>query len=104
MTDQIETGGPAYPQELAGRRGDDPEYQGMTLRQHAAIELKVPSSGLDWLDEMITESRRRDYAGQALLGICANPSVDFAFTGAAQTASCYSDAMIDEITKGGGDE
>jgi hypothetical protein len=39
-------GGPAYPQDLQGRRGDDPQYQGMSLR--------------DW------------FAGQALAGIMAS--------------------------------
>jgi len=29
---------------------------GMTLRQYAAIHLKVPDSGTDWLDEMIKKS------------------------------------------------
>ena len=29
-------GGPAFPQDLQGRRGDDPEYQGITLRDHLA--------------------------------------------------------------------
>jgi hypothetical protein len=30
----------------------------MTLRQYAAIKLKVPNSGTDWLDDMIRESLR----------------------------------------------
>lgn len=33
---------------------------GMTMRQYAAIKLKVPDSGTDWLDEMIAKSRRLD--------------------------------------------
>lgn len=39
---------------------------GMTLRQYAAIKLKVPDSGTDWLDAMITERRRRDAAEKAM--------------------------------------
>jgi len=42
---------------------------GLTARQHAAIELRVPDSGLDWLDAMIRESRRMDFAGQAPAGL-----------------------------------
>ena len=44
--DKINDGGPAFPQDLQGRRGDDPQYQGMSLR--------------DWL------------IGQALAGLCSN--------------------------------
>ena len=43
------TGGPAYPTQVAS-------YEGMTLRQYAAIHLKVPDSGTDWLDDMIRQS------------------------------------------------
>jgi hypothetical protein len=44
------TGGPAFPYE------NRYEHEGMTLRQYAAIHLKVPDSGTDWLDEMIKKS------------------------------------------------
>lgn len=47
---------------------------GMTLRQYAAIRLRVPDSGLPWLDAMITRAKRDEFAGQALAGICANSS------------------------------
>ena len=39
---------------------------GMTLRQYAAIKLRVPNSGTDWLDEMIRESLRDELAGKAM--------------------------------------
>ncbi len=32
----------------------------VTLQQRAAIALKIPNSGLDWLDEMIKQSRQLD--------------------------------------------
>ena len=35
---------------------------GMDLRQYAAIHLRLPDSGLDWLDEMIRKAN----------SICAN--------------------------------
>lgn len=41
---------------------------GMTLRQYAAIKLKVPNSGEAWLDAMIVESRRLDSFQQVLSG------------------------------------
>jgi hypothetical protein len=43
---------------------------GMTLTQYTAIHLKVPMSGDPELDKMIRESRRLDFAGQALAGHC----------------------------------
>ena len=39
---------------------------GMTLRQYAAIKLRVPNSGTDWLDEMIREARRDELAARAM--------------------------------------
>jgi hypothetical protein len=42
---------------------------GMTLRQYAAIKLRVPRSGDPELDAMIRESRRADFAGQAMAGL-----------------------------------
>lgn len=41
-------GGPAFPAEFS-----DGFWHGMTLREYAAIKLKIPESGTDWLDEMI---------------------------------------------------
>lgn len=34
------------------------EYFGFTKREQAAISLRVPDSGLPWLDEMIKEAQR----------------------------------------------
>lgn len=39
---------------------------GMTLRAYAAIKLKVPDSGIDWLDEMIKKSLSADFAVNAM--------------------------------------
>lgn len=38
----------------------EPTAMDATLRQYAAIKLRVPDSGTDWLDEMILKSLR-DY-------------------------------------------
>ena len=40
----------------------------MTLREYAAIKLKVPDSGVDWLDMMIYRSLRNDFAAQIMQG------------------------------------
>ncbi|MDE3021934.1 MAG: hypothetical protein KGI54_08750 [Pseudomonadota bacterium] len=55
-----ETGGPAFPVSPGSA------FHGLSLRQYAAIKLKVPDSGTDWLDEMITNSLRDDFAAKAM--------------------------------------
>jgi len=52
------TGGPAFP--ATNHHGH--KLEGMTLRQYAAIKLKVPDSGTDWLDDMIRKSNETDLA------------------------------------------
>lgn len=66
MEENIETGGPAFPchPEIIPHR--DHDFAGMTLRQYAAIKLRVPNSGTDWLDEMIRESLRDEMAKVAM--------------------------------------
>jgi hypothetical protein len=57
----FDTGGPAFPASPTDR------YEpGMTMRQYAAIHLKVPNSGDEWLDEMIAASARNDLAAKVL--------------------------------------
>ena len=43
-----------------------PEEHLMTNIEHAAVFLRVPMSGTDWLDAMIIEARRWDAAVQCL--------------------------------------
>lgn len=45
----------------------------MTLRQYAAIKLRVPESGTDWLDDMIRKSNRDYFAAAVLQGLLGNP-------------------------------
>lgn len=58
----MNTGGPAFPRmshtNCYGMLLE--EQNGMTLRQYAAIHLKVPNSGTDWLDEMIEQANKID--------------------------------------------
>ena len=46
---------PAFPRQESVLVGDA-GWEGMSLRQYAAIKLRVPDSGLPWLDVMIEES------------------------------------------------
>jgi hypothetical protein len=63
---------------------------GMTLRQYAAIKLKVPDSGTDWLDDMIEKSLRTDFAAKAMQGHCPSIPPEHA----ARRAYDYADAML----------
>lgn len=56
--DEKENGAPAFPVQDAASW----QAHGMTLRQYAAIKLRVPDSGTDWLDDMIRQSLRDELA------------------------------------------
>ena len=46
--DKIEDGGPAFPSNRDMRYEQEFDHEGgMTLRQYAAIKLRVPNSGTD---------------------------------------------------------
>lgn len=42
---------------------------GMSLREYAAIHLRVPYSGVEWLDAMIRKAKRDEIAERALNGV-----------------------------------
>ena len=66
-----DTSGPAFPQpnQIHPGNPNPGDGEGMSLRQYAAIKLKVADSGVDWLDEMITKSKLDDLAEKAMNGI-----------------------------------
>lgn len=109
------TGGPAFPQDYEHTKvlvqmqqvGDisakdlqklSKQLAGMTLRQYAAIKLKVPNSGTDWLDEMIKKSLHDDLAAKAMQSLLCLERGSLA--DAALTAYMMADAMLTE-RKGG---
>jgi len=65
MIDRLPRLGPDVPEDLEFTPPLpsvlEDESDEMPLRVFAAIRLRVPDSGLPWLDEMIRESRRLDY-------------------------------------------
>ena len=65
------TGGPAFPILQDGCQF--PRAEGMTLRQYAAIHLKVPNSGTEWLDDMIRKAQRDDFASKAMQAVLTSP-------------------------------
>lgn len=60
MTDKPDD--PAFPFTYTDEQMGPMTHPGMSLRQYAAIKLRVADSGLPWLDEMIEKSRRNDLA------------------------------------------
>lgn len=69
-----ETGGPAFPRPMSvNPNNGEVDYgdNGMSLRVYAAIELRVPDSGVDWLDAMIRRAERHEFAGMVLQGMLA---------------------------------
>ncbi len=58
-----ETGGRAFPSKEEYSEHGNSWFQydpGMDLRPYAAIHLRIPDSGIDWLDKMIAKSREAD--------------------------------------------
>jgi hypothetical protein len=88
----INDGGPAFPvnphPNIHG--GSD----GMTIRQYAAIKLRVPDSGTDWLDDMIRKSNRDYFAAAALQGMLSDSNTGGSDSQFAESAYAYADAML----------
>jgi hypothetical protein len=96
----INEGGSAFP--ALARYGRSAQLEsalqqdGMTLRQYAAIKLKVPDSGTDWLDEMIVKSLRDYFAAKAMQATMARLSPNLK---AMELAAALSYEMADEMIK-----
>jgi hypothetical protein len=56
MESKRDDGGQAFPMIDVAIDGNAIGSAGMSLRQYAAIHLRVPDSGNDWLDDMIRNS------------------------------------------------
>lgn len=99
-----EDSGPAFPKTMITQSDEllsSPEAYsigGMTLRTYAAIKLRQPDSGIDWLDAMIRKARRDELAKAALTGICVS---DNFVSGKLVSVNAYevADAMIAESEK-----
>ena len=118
MSDKRDSGGPAFPGFVRNEHDQiESCWGGMTLRQYAAIKLRVPNSGTDWLDEMIEEARRDAFAAAALTGFAraslaeagavaikaVSEQLGLTIGGAqARMAFDLADAMLAERAKGGG--
>lgn len=73
---------------------------GLTIRQHAAITLRVPMSGDPELDAMIREARRLDMATEAMQGLMGrswdakNMTGEELFARWAESAGMCADALL----------
>lgn len=96
-----ENGGPAFP-ETREQHAWNP---GMTLRQYAAIKLRVPESGTQWLDDMIRKSLRDEMAGRAMTAMLSGHFSHYGHEdywdrdGIACEAYFVADAMLKERAK-----
>ena len=85
----------AFPDTI----GADPSFHsdydgGMRLKEYAAVNLKVPNSGTDWLDFLIDESRRNELAARAMQALMtAHP--ERGIYDIARQAHAQADAMIE---------
>lgn len=72
--------------------------EGMTLRQYAAIHLKQPDSGDEWLDKMILAAKRDELAAAAMPVLKSEHLSPGKVT---EMAYAQADAMLAAV-KGGG--
>src|SRR5574343_1386462 len=74
---------------------------GMTLREYAAIKLKVADSGNEQLDKMIKQSLWNDFAASALAGHCTSYPEGVYYANAVNFAFDVANAMMAERKKRG---
>ena len=105
----------AFPQQALGMDGlpCSDAMPGLSRREHAAITLRVPSSGTPWIDDMIREARRWDAAERIVPGLVNDlemlgalktiGEVDgiSAEAAAAKAARSFADALLSALKQGG---
>lgn len=97
MAEKINDGGPAFPASYYTDDGEFAKRDGMSLRQYAAIHLRVPNSGTDWLDAMIVEAKRDELAAKAMQAYFTDPNARFGsdvVEAGSQAAYRIADAML----------
>ncbi len=98
MRSERENGGPAFPIPCQDDRDCSPRFEsgygGMSLRRYAAIKLRVPDSGTDWLDNMIKQSLRTGLAAKAMQGLLASGNEDLLDAEVVRVSYRMADAML----------
>lgn len=95
--------GPAFPAGRAFVQNEGWQIEdGMTLRQYAAIQLRVPNSGTDWLDDMIRDSNRQGVATRTITTMMLDDNGDLSDPEwLATQAQRFADAFVRESKKWG---
>ena len=64
----------AFPitEEQMDRIEKYPQMAGLSKEEYAAIHLKIPNSGSEWLDEMIRKANLRDAVLSAMHGLLSS--------------------------------
>ena len=89
----------AFPHEFEYGDGSKEFDRGMTLREYAAIHLRVPNSGNPELDDMIRDAVLRELAARSLQGILSNPQYSGEDSQLVNAAYERADAMLKERKK-----
>lgn len=73
------------------------DKEGLSPRCYAAIKLKVPDSGEDWLDAMIIKANRKELALAAMQEIMSNN--EFGVGHYSKQVSDWAYSIADEMLK-----
>ena len=91
----------AFPHEFEYGDGSKEFDRGMTLREYAAIHLRVPNSGNPELDDMIRDAVLRELAARAMQSVIvtSDPTSPEDVAVTAKVAHIVADAMLKEREK-----
>ncbi len=90
---EIDSDEQAFPGSYS-EQGEMNWYVGMTKREYAAIKLRIPNSGTEWLDEMIRKSLHNEFAGMALQGALSRGVEGVEVERIASDSFLMADAMV----------
>lgn len=90
----------AFPHEFEYGDGSKEFDRGMTLREYAAIHLRVPMSGNPELDAMIRDAQRNELAARAMEGLVSQLNLyHVSVDEVAELSYRQADAMLKEREK-----
>lgn len=95
----------AYPTQhkLSDGHGGYTEWttEGLTKRERACIDLRIPESGNAELDALIVKAQGRDLAAMAMQGFCAIPRINCQISPeiVSRDAARLADVLFAELAK-----
>ena len=71
----------AFPVFREVQRDDagEPKNTGLTAREYAAIKLRLPDSGTDWLDVMIRKANRDQFIERGMIALILGTDIEGAY-------------------------